>query len=155
MIDATWWRWARPLVGALVLAALVVGLGTGPFLDALRATDARALMAGAFIALLTTLCGAWRWRLVARRLGADLTLAGALASCYRAQFLNVTLPGGVLPDPGALGRPRRALQAARRRVRISRSAPNCPDNYFYGTYNFDVESELRRQGHRPLRSPAV
>lgn len=98
MIAATWWRWARPLVGALVLAALVVGLGTGPFLDALRATDARALTAGAFIALLTTLCGAWRWRLVARRLGADLTLAGALASCYRAQFLNVTLPGGVLGD---------------------------------------------------------
>ena len=26
---------------------------------------------------------------------------------------------------------------------------------FYGTYNFDVESELRRQGHRPLRSPAA
>ena len=48
----------------------------------------------------TTLCGAWRWRLVARRLGADLTLAGALASCYRAQFLNVTLPGGVLGDVG-------------------------------------------------------
>ena len=26
---------------------------------------------------------------------------------------------------------------------------------FYGTYHFDVESELRRQGHRPLRSPAA
>ena len=26
---------------------------------------------------------------------------------------------------------------------------------FYGTYEFDVESELRRQGHRPLRSPAA
>jgi hypothetical protein len=26
---------------------------------------------------------------------------------------------------------------------------------FYGTYNFDMESELRRQGHRPLRSPAA
>ena len=26
---------------------------------------------------------------------------------------------------------------------------------FYGTYVFDVESELRRQGHRPLRSPAA
>ncbi len=100
VIDATWWRWARPLVGAFVLAALVVGLGTGPFLDALRATDARALTAGALIALVTTMCGAWRWRLVARRLGADITMTGALASCYRAQFLNVTLPGGVLGDVG-------------------------------------------------------
>ena len=26
---------------------------------------------------------------------------------------------------------------------------------FYGTFEFDVESELRRQGHRPLRSPAA
>ena len=26
---------------------------------------------------------------------------------------------------------------------------------FYGTYEFDMESELRRQGHRPLRSPAA
>ncbi len=26
---------------------------------------------------------------------------------------------------------------------------------FYGTYQFDVESELRRQGHRPLHSPAA
>ena len=26
---------------------------------------------------------------------------------------------------------------------------------FYGTYSFDVEAELRRQGHRPLRSPAA
>jgi hypothetical protein len=24
------------------------------------------------------------------------------------------------------------------------------DHIFYGTYDFDVESELRRQGHRPL-----
>jgi uncharacterized membrane protein YbhN (UPF0104 family) len=88
------------LTGALVLAALAVGLGTGPFLAALRATDARALAVGALIALLTTVCGAWRWRLVARRLGADLTLTGAVASCYRAQFLNATLPGGLLGDLG-------------------------------------------------------
>jgi hypothetical protein len=30
-----------------------------------------------------------------------------------------------------------------------------PYNNFYGTYSFDVETELRRQGHRPLRSPAA
>ncbi len=99
-IDAAWWRVARALGGVLVLGALVVVLGTGPFLAALRATDATVLATGAVIALLTTLCGAWRWRLVARRLGADLTLTAALASCYRAQFLNATLPGGVLGDVG-------------------------------------------------------
>ena len=99
-IEAAWWRWARPLGGALVLAALVVGLGTGPFLEAVRATDLRALSAGAAIAVVTTVCAAWRWRLVARRLGVELTLGGAVAACYRAQFLNVTLPGGVLGDVG-------------------------------------------------------
>jgi hypothetical protein len=26
---------------------------------------------------------------------------------------------------------------------------------FYGTYSFDVETELRREGHRLLRSPAA
>jgi hypothetical protein len=38
---------------------------------------------------------------------------------------------------------------------MSRSALNCPDNNFYGTYSFDVETELQRKGHRPLRSPAA
>jgi uncharacterized membrane protein YbhN (UPF0104 family) len=46
----------------------------------------------------TTICGAWRWRLVARRLGVELAMPSAVADCYRAQFLNVTLPGGVLGD---------------------------------------------------------
>lgn len=26
---------------------------------------------------------------------------------------------------------------------------------FYGTYSFDVETELQRKGHRPRRSPAA
>jgi glycosyltransferase 2 family protein len=99
-IQAARWRWARPLGGALVLAALVVWLGTGPFLEALRATDLRALSGGAAIALVTTVCAAWRWRLVAHRLGIEVPLGGAVAACYRAQFLNVTLPGGVLGDVG-------------------------------------------------------
>ena len=50
-IDAAWWRWARPLVGALV-RALVGGLGTGPFLDGVAGRPTpRALPAGAVIAV--------------------------------------------------------------------------------------------------------
>jgi hypothetical protein len=37
---------------------------------------------------------------------------------------------------------------------MSRSASNCPDNNFYGTYSFDIDAELRREGDRPLRIPA-
>jgi uncharacterized membrane protein YbhN (UPF0104 family) len=48
--------------------------------------------------VLTTVCCAWRWRLVARGLGVDLRLGTAVAAYYRSLFLNVTLPGGVLGD---------------------------------------------------------
>ena len=48
--------------------------------------------------MLTTVCCAWRWRLVARGLGVDLPLGTAVAAYYRSLFLNVTLPGGVLGD---------------------------------------------------------
>lgn len=91
-------RWARPLGGALILAAVLVWLGVDPFLDGLRAVDASTLLVATAIAGLTTLGAAWRWHLVAHRLQAPLPLQAAVAACYRAQFLNVVLPGGVLGD---------------------------------------------------------
>ena len=48
--------------------------------------------------MLTTVCCAWRWRIVARGLGVDLPLGTAVAAYYRSLFLNVTLPGGVVGD---------------------------------------------------------
>jgi uncharacterized membrane protein YbhN (UPF0104 family) len=81
-----------------VLSAVIWRLGSGPFLDGLRALDARALMAGAVIFLGTTVCCAWRWRTVARGLGADLSLPTAIAAYYRCVFLNLTLPSGVAGD---------------------------------------------------------
>jgi uncharacterized membrane protein YbhN (UPF0104 family) len=47
---------------------------------------------------MTTVCCAWRWRIVARGLGVELPLGTAVAAYYRSLFLNVTLPGGVLGD---------------------------------------------------------
>ena len=44
------------------------------------------------------MCSAWRWRLVARSLGMNLSLPGAVADCYQALFLNSVLPAGVLGD---------------------------------------------------------
>ena len=73
-------------------------LGTGPFLDGLRAVDAAALAAAFALAALTTVCCAWRWRIVARGLGVELPLGSAVAAYYRSIFLNVTLPGGVVGD---------------------------------------------------------
>jgi uncharacterized membrane protein YbhN (UPF0104 family) len=91
-------RWAHVAFAAATLAVLVWRLGTGPFLDGLRAVDGAALAAGSGLAALTTVCCAWRWRTVARGLGAELPLGMAVAACYRSIFLNLTLPGGVVGD---------------------------------------------------------
>lgn len=92
------WAWVRTLGGLGVLAALVWWVGTGPFLDGLRLIDGRALAAALAIGLVTTVCCAWRWALVAGGLGVRLPMGAAVAHCYRAVFLNSTLPGGVLGD---------------------------------------------------------
>lgn len=92
------WRWARLAATAATLGVLVWRLGTGPFLDGLRTVDGRALAAATALAALTTVCCAWRWRIVARGLGVELALGPAVAAYYRSIFLNVTLPGGVLGD---------------------------------------------------------
>jgi hypothetical protein len=66
--------------------------------DGLRLTTAWALAAAVAITSLTTLCCAWRWSLVAGGLGVDVPLRTAVSAYYRSQFLNSTLPGGVLGD---------------------------------------------------------
>ena len=91
-------RWARIAATTVTLAVLVWRLGTGPFLDGLHSVDGGALAAAAGLAVLTTVCCAWRWRIVARGLGVELPLGTAVAAYYRSLFLNVTLPGGMVGD---------------------------------------------------------
>lgn len=98
MSRTTAWGWARLVGSALTLAVLVWRLGTGPFLDGLRTIDGGALAAASGLAVLTTLCYAWRWKIVAGGLGVDLPLSAAVAAYYRALFLNATLPGGIAGD---------------------------------------------------------
>ena len=86
------------LGGVAVLAVIVLRLGAGPFLDGLRAVDASTLLAGTLITAAVTTACAWRWRLVARGLGVELSLGTAVAGYYRSLFLNSVLPGGVLGD---------------------------------------------------------
>ncbi|HET6171982.1 MAG TPA: lysylphosphatidylglycerol synthase transmembrane domain-containing protein [Gaiellales bacterium] len=97
-MSRTAWVWARFAGAAVTLTVLVWRLGAGPFLDGVRSVDGRALVASAALAVLTTVCCAWRWKIVARGLGIDLTLPAAVAAYYRSLFLNVTLPGGVVGD---------------------------------------------------------
>lgn len=97
-MSGTVWAWARPAAAAATLTVVVWHLGVGPFLDGVRAVDGAALVAGAGIGVLTTVCCAWRWTIVARGLSLRLSLPAAVAAYYRSVFLNLTLPGGVAGD---------------------------------------------------------
>lgn len=92
------WAWGRRVGPALVLGVVVWRLGTGPFIDGLRTVNGPALAAAAGLVALTTVCSAWRWKIVAGGLGIDLSLPTAVAAYYRALFLNVILPGGIVGD---------------------------------------------------------
>ena len=97
-MSRTLWAWGRYVGPVAVLAVLVWRLGTGPFLDGIRTIDGRALAAASVLVVLTTVCSAWRWKIVAGGLGVGVSLPAAVAAYYRALFLNVTLPGGVVGD---------------------------------------------------------
>lgn len=91
-------RWLKVLVGAAVLAVVAWRVGPQPFADAVHAAGPGALAAAVAITAVTTLACAWRWRALARGLGVDVPLREAVAAYYRSQFLNATLPGGVVGD---------------------------------------------------------
>ena len=92
------WSWARMTVGAAILGVLTWRLGAGPFLEPLHQLDVWSLAAAVGIAVPTTVCCAWRWRLMSRVLGSELPLGAAVGAYYQSQFLNTVLPGGVLGD---------------------------------------------------------
>jgi len=84
--------------GALLLAVVVLQVGAEPFLDGVRQVNVSTLTAAICITAVTTSVSAWRWQLIARGLGLRIPLGSAVASYYRSQLLNSTLPGGVLGD---------------------------------------------------------
>jgi uncharacterized membrane protein YbhN (UPF0104 family) len=105
--------------GIVVLVLLGCQVGEAPFQAGLRAVTWPAIVSALVITAITTVCAAWRWRLVARGLGVGLTLPSAVGAYYRSQFVNSVLPGGVLGDvhravvhgrgAGAVGRGARAV----------------------------------------------
>ena len=92
------WRWLRPVLGTALLALLVARVGTGPFRSGLAEVSPGLVVAALLTTAVSTACGAWRWRLVAGRLGLTVRPAAAVAAYYRSQLLNATLPGGVAGD---------------------------------------------------------
>lgn len=78
-----------------VLGLVLWRTGHGPVLAGLRAVDATRLLLGTAIGVPATAACAWRWRTVAAALGTPVRPREALAGCYAAQLLNVSLPSGV------------------------------------------------------------
>jgi uncharacterized membrane protein YbhN (UPF0104 family) len=88
----------RLTVAVSVLWFLWRQLGAAPFEDGLSAATWQAVVAAVTLTALTTVCSAWRWRVVARSLGVSIGLPAAVCAYYRSLFLNSVLPGGVLGD---------------------------------------------------------
>ncbi len=91
-------RWLRVAAGLGVLGFLVWQLGTGPFLDGLRATTAWAVLVALVVTAGTTWCCAVRWALVSARFGPRVPVRTAYVAYYRSQLINATVPGGVVGD---------------------------------------------------------
>lgn len=88
----------RLLGGPAVLGALLWQFGTGPFADAWQVTTWPAALAALAITAVCTLTSAWRWRTVAGAFGVPLSRRESVTAYYRSQFLNATLPAGILGD---------------------------------------------------------
>ena len=110
-------RWLRPICGAAILAVVMWRVGTGPFVTGLRAVSVWPVLAAAAITFVSTVCAAWRWRVVARGLSLAITMPAAVSAYYRSQFVNTVLPGGVLGDVDRAVRQGRAAGDVRRGLR--------------------------------------
>ncbi|OLF17159.1 lysylphosphatidylglycerol synthase transmembrane domain-containing protein [Actinophytocola xanthii] len=94
----TLWAWGKLLVGVGIVVAVMWKVGASGFAEGLRVISLVEVLAALAIGLATTVLCAWRWSLVARRLGLHLPLRRAVTDYYRALFLNAVLPAGVLGD---------------------------------------------------------
>ena len=78
----------RLIFAVTVLWFLARQVGAAPFTDGLRAITWPAVVAAVTLTALTTVCSAWRWRVVARALGVGIGLPGAVCAYYRSHFLR-------------------------------------------------------------------
>lgn len=86
------------LAGAGILVLLGFQLGAKPFVDALRSIGIVSVLLVLAITAVTTWCCTHRWMLLADRLDVGVSAMPAFRAYYRAQFLNSTLPSGVLGE---------------------------------------------------------
>lgn len=93
-----WQPWMRAGIGVALLGAILTVTGTEPFLRGIASVSPPAIGAAVLLAAVATAAAAWRWRILAGRLGLRLGWRQSVAAYYRSQFLNTVLPGGVVGD---------------------------------------------------------
>jgi uncharacterized membrane protein YbhN (UPF0104 family) len=90
--------WVRATVGSGILIAIVLEVGAEPFIRGLAAVSVVSAVAAVVLGAAATSAAAWRWRILAGRLGLALEWGASMSAYYRSQFLNSVLPGGVVGD---------------------------------------------------------
>lgn len=113
------------VLGGGVLVAVLAHVGAGPFVHGLLSLDGRSIAAAVILGAVATSAAAWRWQLIAGRLGVGLGWRAAVGMYYRSQFLNSVLPVGVLGDAHRAvthGRSAGSIPQASRAVVLERSA---------------------------------
>ncbi|MEO9256468.1 MAG: lysylphosphatidylglycerol synthase transmembrane domain-containing protein [Tepidiformaceae bacterium] len=88
----------RLLVGLTVLITVVAYVGTAPLLHGILSIDGRTIGAALALSAIATAAAAWRWCVIATRLGVDLSWGTAFGRYYQSQFLNTVIPGGIVGD---------------------------------------------------------
>ncbi len=95
-------RWLRVtvrlVVGLAVLITVIAYVGTGPLLHGILSIDGRTIGAALALSAVATAAAAWRWRVIATRLGVELSWGTAIGRYYQSQFLNTVIPGGIAGD---------------------------------------------------------
>jgi uncharacterized membrane protein YbhN (UPF0104 family) len=89
---------AKAVAGAGILLAILLAVGAEPFLRGLAAVSVVSVVAAVMLGAAATSAAAWRWRILAGRLGLPLGWGESMSAYYRSQFLNSVLPGGVVGD---------------------------------------------------------
>jgi uncharacterized membrane protein YbhN (UPF0104 family) len=115
----------RLVVEVGVLIAVIAHVGTGPLLRGLLSLDGRTIGAALLLAAVATAAAAWRWRIIATRLGVKLRWSTAIGMYYQSQFLNTVLPGGIVGDVHravARGQGAESIKQTSRSVAIERTA---------------------------------
>lgn len=90
--------YARAAVGIAILSAILLEVGGEPFLRGIASVTVAAAIIAVVLGAAATSAAAWRWRILAGRLGLALGWGESMSAYYRSQFLNSVLPGGVVGD---------------------------------------------------------